>query len=139
MERHVLKPKYGYDFLYEQKILEPLGLPEYIARQNNRMLAQTKLELRHLIRVIVFSGGEFRRLFEITTKSFDINKLDLRGSIKNKRLSERMCVLTMDEYKKIIDSPYVEMSFPLNLGKYQTEYAKILIFGNKGNEDEVVT
>ena len=133
MERHVLRPKCGYDFLYEWKVLEPLGLPEYIARQHSGALAQTELELKNLIRVIVFSGGEF----EITTKSFDINKLDLRGSIKNKRLSERMCILTMDEYKKIINSPYVEMSFPLNLGKYQTEYAKVLIFGNKGNEDEV--
>ena len=137
MERHVLKPKYGYDFLYEWKILEPLGLPEYFARQSSRELAQTELESRHLIRVIVFSSGEFRRVFEITTKSFDINKLDLRGSIKNKRLSERMCILTTDEYRKIINSPYVEMSFPLNLGKYQIEYAKIIIFGNKGNEDEV--
>ena len=139
MERHVLRPKYGYDFLYEWKALEPLGLPEYFARQSSGALAQTELELRHLIRVIVFSGGEFRRVFEITTKLFDINKLDLRGSIKNKRLSERMCILTMDEYKKIIHSPYVEMSFPLNLGEYQTEYARIIIFGNKGNEDEVVT
>lgn len=139
MERHVLRPKYGYDFLYEWKVLEPLGLPEYIARQHSGALVQTELELKNLIRVIVFSGVEFRRVFEITATSFDINKLDLHGSIKNKRLSERMCVLTMDEYKKIINSPYVEMSFPLNLGKYQTEYAKILIFGNKGNEDEVVT
>lgn len=139
MERHVLRPKYGYDFLYEWKMLEPLGVPEYIARQHSGALAQTELELKNLIRVIVFSGGEFRRVFEITTKSFDINKLNLRGSIKNKRLSERMCILTMDEYKKIIHSPYAEMSFPLNLGKYQTEYAKVIIFGNKGNEDEVVT
>jgi hypothetical protein len=76
-------------------------------------------------------------VFEITTKSFDINKLDLRGSVKNKRLSERMCILTMDEYKKIINSPYVKMSFPLNLGKYQTEYAKIILLGDKGNKDEV--
>ena len=139
MERHVLRPKYGYDFLYERKILEPLGLPEYFARQNNRILAQAELELKHLIRVIVFSGGEFRRVFEITTKSFDINKLDLRGSIKNKRLSERMCILTMDEYRKIINSPYVDMSFPLNLGKYQIEYAKVILFDDKGNKDEVVT
>lgn len=137
MERHVLRPKYGYDFLYEWKALEPIGVPEYIARQHSRALAQTELESRNLIRVIVFSGGEFRRVFEITTKSFDINKLDLRGSIKNKRLSERMCILTMDEYKKIINSPYVEMAFPLNLGKYQTEYAKVLVFGNKGNKDEM--
>ncbi len=139
MERHVLRPKYGYDFLYEWKILEPLGLPEYFARQSSRGLAQSELELRHLIRVIVFSSGEFRRLFEITTKSFDINKLDLRGSIKDKRLSERMCILTMDEYRKIINSPYVDMSFPLNLGKYQIEYAKVILFSDKGNKDEVVT
>jgi len=137
MERHVLRPKYGYDFLYEWKALEPLGVPEYIARQHNGALAQTELESRNLIRVIVFSGGEFRRVFEITTKSFDINKLDLRGSIKNKRLSERMCILTMDEYRKIINSSYVDMSFPLNLGKYQTEYAKIILLGDKGNKDEV--
>ena len=139
MERHVLRPKYGYDFLYEWKMLEPLCLPEYFARQNIRALAQSELELRHLIRVIVFSDREFRRLFEITTKSFDINKLDLRGSIKDRRLSERMCILTMDEYKKIFTSPYVEMSFPLNLGKYQIEYARVVLFGDKGNKDEVVT
>lgn len=137
MERHVFKPKYGYDFLYERKMLEPLSLPEYFARQNNRALAQTELESRHLIRVIVFSGGEFRRLFEITTKSFDVNKLNLRGSIKDKRLSERMCILTMDEYRKIINSPYVDMSFPLNLGKCQVEYAKVILFDDKGNKDEM--
>lgn len=137
MEQHVLRPKYGYDFLYEWKVLEPLGVPEYIARQHNGALAQIELESRNLIRVIVLSGGEFRRVFEITTKSFDINKLDLRGSVKNKRLSERMCILTMDEYRKIINSPYVDMSFPLNLGKYQTEYAKIILLGDKGNKDEV--
>ncbi len=139
MERHVLRPKYGYDFLYEWKALEPLGVPEYIARQHSGELAQTELESKNLIRVIVFSGGEFRRVFEITTKSFDINKLDLRGSIKDKRLSERMCILTMDEYRKIINSPYVDMSFPLNLGKYQIEYAKVILFSDKGNKDEVVT
>ena len=90
MERPVLEPKYGYDFLYELKMLEPLSLPEFFARyhNNNAIDSLTELETRCLMRVIVFSYGEFRRVFEITAKSFNVNKLDFRGSIKNKRLSE---------------------------------------------------
>ena len=43
------------------------------------------------------------------------------------------------EYRKIINSPHVTMSFPLNLGKSQIEYAKVVLFGDKGNKDEAVT
>lgn len=135
MELHVLKPKHGYDFLYERKLLEPLSVPEYIARQHNSSLTQTDLAAKNLVRVIVFTVGEFRRLFEITSPTIDIDKINVRGHIKEKRMSERMCILTSIEYSEISESSNADMAFPLNLGKYQKEFAKVILIKNKDKEN----